>query len=534
MRRRLLALVANLLWFLTTVPETLRFLLALHAPGRVQRRLRRRLFRRNTDCDYGRRHDFAHGDLAALPPVDYEDLVPDLVRIQAGAQNVLTSATVRLLEPTGGTTGGTKLIPYTDELRREYGRAIAPWLGRLYCRHPGLFLGRQYWCITPATVAQGDPNGPPVGFAEDAEYLGGWQAALARHLLVAPPELRLVHDPDAFAHLTLLFLLAAHDLTLLSVWHPSFLTLLLDQLPRRRAALVRDLATGDLAELPDVPSSLRTALARRLRPEPTRARELVAADLGPQADLSPLWPRLRLISCWAGPQHRPWLDRLRTAFPACLVEPKGLMATEGVTTIPWGTGHLPALRAHVLEFETDDGVVLALEDLREGQEAGVLLTTSGGLYRYRTHDRVRVGPRLGRTPHLQFLGRDNGIVDLFGEKLDERHVQRLLLALPPPVGYRFLAPCQCPGGWHYALFTGVGEAPTEAQLAQLEVGLCQNFHYAHARHLGQLGPVRSIRAAGDLAERVRYHLARSGRRSGALKLPALRRETDWAETLATS
>ena len=182
---RLLVILANLLWFLATVPEALRFRLALRHPGRVQRRLLRRLLRRNANCAIGQRLGFARNGFQSLPPLEYEDLQPDLDAIRRGAENLLTGERIRLLEPTGGTTGGTKLIPYTDGLRREYARAVAPWLNRLYRRHPGLFRGRQYWCITPATVPESLPGGPPVGFAEDAEYLGGLHAALARRLLVA-------------------------------------------------------------------------------------------------------------------------------------------------------------------------------------------------------------------------------------------------------------------------------------------------------------------------------------------------------------
>lgn len=533
MPSRLLVFLANLLWFLGTLPEAIRFRLALRHPARNQRRLQRHLLRRNADSAIGRRLDFARTPPRNLPPMEYEDILPDIDAIRQGAENILTTETVRLLEPTGGTTGGTKLIPYTDGLRREYARAIAPWLNRLYRHHPTLLLGRQYWCITPATPLPSTPGGPPIGFAEDAEYLGGRHAALARRLLVAPAELRHIHDPDTFAHLTLLFLLAAPDLALISLWHPSFLTLLLDQLPRRRNALAHHLASARLDQLPHLPAELRPRLETRLHPMPARARQLAAAELEPETDLTPLWPRLRLVSCWAGNPQKPWVDRIRSRFPACHIEPKGLMATEGVATIPWTDGHLPAIRAHVLEFETDDGTILGLADLREGQEAAVLLTTSGGLYRYRTHDRVRAGKPVARTPRLQFLGRDNAIADLFGEKLDERHVQRLLASLAPGRSYRFLAPCRNNGTWHYALFAQPDDLPSPAELEQLERGLRENFHYDHARRLGQLGPLALRPVPGDLAGQTRARLVRQGRRAGDLKFPALHPGTDWDQSLPT-
>jgi len=36
-------------------------------------------------------------------------------KIKAGQKNILTSEDIILLEPTGGSSGGTKLIPYSHE-----------------------------------------------------------------------------------------------------------------------------------------------------------------------------------------------------------------------------------------------------------------------------------------------------------------------------------------------------------------------------------------------------------------------------------
>ena len=199
---------------------------------------------------------------------------------------------ILLHEPTSGTTGGTKWIPYTEQLRREFMRAVNPWMASLYLRHPGLFFGTHYWIISPYTEVKCPTDGKRRGFAEDREYLGAFRCWLTQTLFPLPASLALERDHERHLRRTAEGLLAARDLGLVSVWHPSaFLRLL---------AYMRDHA-GELAEGPR-----RAALAE-----------------GRYADL---WPRLRLISCWDAAFARADADRLRALFPKVEVEGKGLLA----------------------------------------------------------------------------------------------------------------------------------------------------------------------------------------------------------------
>ena len=66
----------------------------------------------------------------------------------------------------------------------------------------------------------------------------------------------------------------------------------------------------------------------------------------------------------------------------------------------------------------------------------MVVTTGGGLYRYRLRDRVRVLDRIGQTASLEFIGREHGVVDLFGEKLDERFVSDAVSAALAEHGFQ--------------------------------------------------------------------------------------------------
>src|SRR5581483_2585239 len=100
----------------------------------------------------------------------------------------------------------------------------------LYRRRPAVAAGRAYWSVTPALPAD-DDSAVPVGFDDDAAYLGGARRRLVAAVLAAPSEVRLIADAEAFRYVTLLCLLRQPELRLISVWHPSYLSLLLDALP---------------------------------------------------------------------------------------------------------------------------------------------------------------------------------------------------------------------------------------------------------------------------------------------------------------
>jgi hypothetical protein len=467
---------------------------------------------------------------------EYEDFATNIAAARRDTPFPLAAETPGLLEPTSGSSSAPKLIPLTHSLQREFAAAIQPWIAWLYLAHPRLLFGHQYWALSPSTPPPPRTNAPdhsiPVGFSDDADYLGVAGRFLSRRILAVPPELHQVADRETFALLTLFFLLKERNLRLVSVWHPSFLTLLIDALPRHLPALLPAIHRGSLPGADSLAPELRRRLAARIRPDPRRAAELAALDLPTHPEhIARAWPRLAVISCWTGERSEPWLGQLRSRFPQAAIQPKGLLATEGVVTLPTGCGkrHPCAIRSHVLEFiDTENGRVLPVWQLESGHEYSVVITTGGGLWRYRLHDRVRVTGFCHATPCLEFLGKDNLVSDLVGEKLDERHVAEALAAAAKETGQRpcwsMLLPDASPGRGPpgYVLLL---ERPPDAPLSPadgqrwadaVERHLRRNYHYDHARQLGQLRPLRILPVSNGLAA---YRAAREscGTRAATLK-----------------
>ncbi len=512
------ATLANSAWFAGCIPEYLRFRRALSQVREEQERVLHEILRKNQLSEFGRRYQFSNvrtvGEYRQRVPLrDYDDYRHYVNRIAEGAPQVLTEEHVRLFEPTSGSASAAKWIPYTSSLQNEFQRGIRAWVANLFLHNPDLLNGPAYWSVSPVdTSVRITPSGIPVGFGDDSEYVGGVQRRLVQSVMAVPSNVRNDRNVDEFWYITLLHLVRRPELRFISVWNPSFLTLLMDRLSEVADRLV--------VEAPKAKAALRAATAAE--------RHAI------------LWPRLRMISCWTDGNSAPASRKLAALFPLARIQSKGLIATEGFVSLPWEArdASVLAVRSHFLEFlpvdsnyEPDTSHPQLAHELEPGQHYSVILTTSGGLYRYRLGDIVEVVGREQQCPLVRFLGR-NQIADWCGEKLHETHVAGVLAAAFREGGvapsFAMLA-CDTAGAvMNYNLYlesTAAADRLCEIAAA-VESGLAENFHYRYARQLGQLGPLRVFSAQNAEASYISACIGR-GQRAGSVKPIALDRRDGW-------
>lgn len=510
-----IAAIANTLWSASNLPAFWRFKRALGDPGAQQTKLRTYL-ERNAGTSFGIAHKFhtirSYEEFTrCVPTTSYDALEPWIDRIRGGEPNVLTHDPVTHLIPTSGSSGPRKLIPFTAGSQREFNAAIGPWLLDLLRGSPGLLPGPAYWSVTPVLRNNSDePAMVPIGFDSDAAYLGGARRRLAEAVMAVPPEVQHAHSLDAFRHETLLHLLRCPELRLISVWHPSFLALLLDSLPANWDTLLHAVARG----------------SGNLSPAPRRAAQLRAATpFQPES----IWPQLKIISCWGEGAAEAGAADLQRRFPNALLQTKGLIATEAVVTLPFSGRYPLAVTSHFFEFIDESERVVPVEALCEGLEYEVVVTTASGLWRYRLADRVRVTGWMGKTPTLRFLGRAGIVSDRFGEKLSEPFVAAALAKVfgTEPPQFAMLAPHQDDLGCRYTLYLQGLARPQWAHLLDLE--LRSNPHYAYCRDLGQLLPVTLFIISERGFETFARRRGAEGVRLGDIKPTALCRSSGWSQ-----
>src|SRR5215203_18708 len=495
-------------WIAANATGWWQFRRALDDPEETQRALLLRYLRDNAETAFGRQHRFSEIRTVQefqerVPLVSYSDFEPWIERVAAGEPGVLTKSPVRTLEVTSGSAAAAKRIPYTAAMQAEIRRAVAPWIFDLYKDRPRLAMGCAYWSITPIALEEERADAPvKVGFEEDSAYLGGFWKRLVDSTLAVPGSVRFARDVESFRYDTLRFLLRRRDLTVISVWHPSFLTLLMGALPRFWDELLR-------------------------RMEPQRAAEL--RRIGPD-DLTRIWPRLGLISCWGDGHAALHLEEVRQAFPGVEIQPKGLLATEGFVTIPFQGERPVAIRSHFFEFLQEDGTPRLAHEIEKGGVYSAVLTTGGGLYRYRLEDRVEVTGFVGRTPSLRFLGKEGHVSDLRGEKLHESFVagalERAFRRLGMAPRFALLAP-EDDG---YVLYLEATPHPglAEAVEAIVEEELAANPHYRTCVTLGQLAPVKVFPIEKDGFALYLRRCQERGQRLGDVKPLALSPLSGWS------
>jgi hypothetical protein len=236
-----------------------------------------------------------------------------------------------------------------------------------------------------------------------------------------------------------------------------------------------------------------------------------------------------VISCWRDGAAGPHADRLFRAAGGVAVEGKGLIATEGIVSIPFAGRRPLAIRSHFFEFVDDAGRLHLADELQQGHEYSVVLTTGGGLYRYRLGDRVVVDGRVGRTPSIRFVGKEDRVSDRFGEKLSDGFVAAVLQSLfvdEAAPRFAMLAPVRVQDGLSYTLFVESGGV--RADLAsRLERELRRNVHYAWCVDLRQLYPARVVRVGPNADRAYLEACVARGQRLGDVKPAALDCDTGW-------
>jgi hypothetical protein len=228
---------------------------------------------------------------------------------------------------------------------------------------------------------------------------------------------------------------------------------------------------------------------------------------------------------------------LRELFPDVEIQPKGLLATEGVVSFPLVNQAAPvlAVRSHFFEFEEEppgDRPRLA-HALERGGRYRVILTTGAGLYRYQLRDGIEVVDFLARCPLLRFLGKVDRVSDLVGEKLAETHVRSILDRIFAAVGWspRFALLVPVLGRpSHYALYVqGAGSCPYLEE--DIQAGLEENPYYRQAVGLRQLGRVE-VRWLPEVVDVGRIYEAvclERGQKLGDIKPAVLDPWTGWSE-----
>jgi len=385
---------------------------------------------KNRSTEYGRKYHFSEvrsvTDYQMLVPMsDSESIFPYVKRVVDGADNVLTKDKVIFFGLTSGTTGKPKLIPVTKFSRAKKSETLDLWAYYISRDHPGVLDGKILAIINPEDEAF-TKNGIPYGAESGHAYKN--LPAMIRGLYAVPYDVFRIKDYES-RYYCILRIAMGQDITTIATLNPSTIVLLCQKIERYKDVLIDDIENGTLYRGIDVPDEIRRSVEKSLEPSPLRARELKDI-LKEKKVLLPeyFWPNLKLIECWKSGTVKIYLKELPQYFGDTPMRDFGCLSTEARASIPMGDsgrGGVLAINTNFYEFIPKEDMAkrqkrfLLSDELEEGREYFIIVTTPGGLYRYNIDDIVKVNGFFNKTPLIEFVQKGLNAVSLMGEKLYE-------------------------------------------------------------------------------------------------------------------
>ena len=492
-------------------------------PGKVQTDLLRRILKRNSNSEFGKAHGFSSISCTrdyqrAVPVQTYEDLRPYIERQELTGERCLTRDQPVYYHRTSGTLGTPKNIPVTEiGLRQMKGDQKISAL--VWSRCKGVLDGKIF-AVSGQAVEGMMPGGTEFGSASGLLYRS--QSPLVRSRYVLPPALSEIEDYDSRYLAMAIFGFADAEVTSMATANPSTFLRLLSFVHSHADVVFNAIATG---KLPDMPVS-------GLEPRPARARQLAdKLQSSGRLTYTDIWPNLRGVVTWTGGSCGIALGSLSPLLPAnvAIIE-WGYSASEFRGTINIDAKHntcLPTLITTFFEFmerqerETGGGDFLGLDELQEGHEYYVFITTIDGLYRYDINDIVRVNGRVFETPALEFVQKGKGVTNITGEKLTEAQVIQAVMSVLSDYGISpmFFIMLACEESAVYRLFielNGVSSLPGLAM--EIENTLYSvNIEYEAKRKSGRLAPLGIRYLKNGTGDRYRSACVEAGQRDAQFK-----------------
>lgn len=512
-----------------------------------------RILKSNSKTQFGLKYKFnttnSYSDFKINTPIlkysDYSDWIDKIVE---GEDNVLTRTKVKILEPTSGTSSEFKLIPYNSDLQNDFQKAIDPWLYDIMSNYSGVSEGRSFWLNTPKTKINYKNSKINIGFEDDSEYLSHFLKYIHSKIFAVPNFVREIDDNYSYIYILLLFLIQSKNISFISVWNPTFIEVLFSNLDKNILDISNDLEKSRINSKLNINSNLRKKINSYLRTYKQhnyyRSKEIRniinSTRCYEHKNYECLFPNLVLISCWTHGFAKQSINCIKKYFPNISIQGKGLIATEGIVSIPLNSLEYPvlAVNSHFFEFfELNDDYskktnIKLAHELKKGKLYIPIITTSGGLYRYDLGDILECRGFYNNAPCFEFMGKYDNVVDVTGEKLSELFVSDVIGEvfgkLKKYYDFVLVGPEKKNDLFNYAVLIEINDESKKDLLLKkvddLEKSLCGNYHYLNSRNMGQLSKIRMRFLPSGSQEKYILNIKSKQTNMGSIKTQILVRD----------
>lgn len=357
--------------------------LFLKYPCEVQEEWFRKLIEAGRFSDWGRVHDYANiktvNDFRSKVSIqDYDSLKPWINRLRSGEQRVLWNTEVKWFAKSSGTTSDkSKFIPITDESLEECHFKGGKDLLSIYCNnHPdtGLFNGK--------LLSLGGSH--QQGSYDSNVFYGDLSAILIQNL---PTWIQVFRTPDI-------------SIALMDEWESKIEQIALTTI------------NEDVTNISGVPSWTLVLLNRIL-------------EITGKRDISQVWPNLELFA-HGGVSFAPYRKQFNDLIPNPRMNYyETYNASEGFFGLQdrHGANDMLLMLDYgvyyefipIEEIESDNPKVLSLHEVETGRNYALVISTNGGLWRYKIGDTITFTSKYPF--RIRVTGRTAHYINTFGEEL---------------------------------------------------------------------------------------------------------------------
>ncbi|OUR93683.1 hypothetical protein A9Q84_19665 [Halobacteriovorax marinus] len=408
-------------------------------------------------------------------PSTYEDWKDGVLKQKSSGLETV-ALEVEKYEPTSGSTQNVKWIPYTKSFLNELEYAYEPWLFDLYKKYPEINKGTHYWSLSWL------PDNLRNQSVDEADLFPFWKRLFLKNLMTLDSGISHLESSQLAQKAALLSLLSK-KVSLISIWSPTYLLSLIEMMMVSKDEIISSLQDKSFQKQLHIFSD-KDCVDRSIQ----ILKSINSFDSSVSKEL---FPELKLISMWDTSLSNKWAQNVSTMFAHAETQGKGLWATEGVVTIPFGDKYPLAINSHFYEFENiETKKILSSWELEKDMRVKPLLTSGSGLFRYALNDELRVSDYLEKTPCFEFIGRLRD-VDIAGEKLAHAEIKNISKKLELEFNVRTISVFAHnisgkPRKYELLLEGQYSDALLAKVKNSFEQLLLEHFHYRLARELGQL------------------------------------------------
>jgi len=511
-------------------------------PQQAQNELLKQILSKNKDTVFGKEHGFErikdYAEFCNVIPVrSYEDLRRYIEKQEEEKKPYLTVEQPIMYAQTSGTTGKPKYISILRSSISQYRKSQHIFSYAQYASISGVYSGKILGIVSPAVEGYLD-TGTPYGSMSGLIYKS--MPRVVRSKYVAPPEVFEIEDYELKYYLITAFALAENNITLIATANPSTLLKMANIIEKQVSKLVHDIKTGTFACLQGLGADQKKGIAQNFKKNTTRASELenILSEKG-NLSFADIWPNLKAVATWTGGSCSVLIPSLQKQLaPSTHIVEMGYLSSEfrgNITIDVLNNKGIPTLDENFFEFvekeewENETPAFLTLEQISEGKQYYVLVTTQNGLYRYSINDIIEVTGRYNKTPTIRFVQKGKGVTNITGEKLYESQLIQAIEAIKQEhnLDISFFIMLADPESLQYHLYIEHEPIDESGLLEKLEQHLSNlNIEYKTKRKSGRLQPLHVKFLKAGAGEAYKKHCVENGQREGQFKVMHLQYKKD--------